>query len=67
MFACIDFKQIKKTAKTVLIIAKDRQFSTEKDLKKKTLWRCPNTLRFFEKNRVKLSVKCNFIAFFGKK
>ena len=29
--------------------------------------RCPNTPRFFEKNRVKLLSKRNYIAFFGKK
>ena len=28
---------------------------------------CPTTLRFFEKNRVKLLSKRNYIAFFGKK
>ena len=33
----------------------------------KTLGRCPNTPRFFEKNRVKLLSKRNYIAFFGTK
>ena len=33
----------------------------------KTVGLCPTTLRFFEKNRVKLLSKRNYIAFFGKK
>ena len=33
----------------------------------KTVGLCPTTLRFFEKNRVKLLSKRNYIAFFGTK
>ena len=50
-----------------LIIAKDRQFSTEKDLKKRPWGVAPMPYDFLGKNRVKLLVKCNFIAFFGIK